>query len=979
MEAGRSSEGGEDFTVEPESVVEAAIESSVDAASTAVEGLGLEDGLNGGGNHAATPNEDGTGAKDEFQDDEDGAAVGDSVAPEWSCKYCGLHNPAYVARCKATGNWFCNSRAGTTASHMVYHLIKSRNKEVVLHKDSPLGETVLECYNCGCRNVFLLGFIRAKAEAGANVVLLLCRDPCLHDKSLRDQEWDLDQWQPIIEDKAFLPWLVKEPTEQEVFRSRKLTMNEINRLEDLWKQKPEATAEDLNQPTEEEDPPQVLLRYDDAYAYQAIFGPLVKLEADYDRQMKESQTREGISVRWEPFGKNSYLAHFFLPQDNADLRLVTGDELELKWRGSGGGGGGKKRNEWRAVGHVLRSTSATEEIPLEVRTGGWIPEGESTGYSVDFVWKSTPYDRMSEALKKFAVKTNAVSQYIYHKILGHELEKQVLKTDLPCKYSAPNLPDLNQFQVIAVKSVLQSQLSLIQGPPGTGKTVTSATIVYHLRQTSQSQILVCAPSNIAVDQLADKIDQTGLRVVRLCAKSRETIASSVEKLTLHYQVQNLPTAENAEVQTLLKKRSHGQGLSSGEEKKMKHLVRQLEQELLRSADVICCTCVGAGDPRLRKLKFKSVLIDESTQATEPECLIPLVMGCKQVVLVGDHCQLGPVIMCKKAAKAGLNQSLFERLVALGIKPIRLQVQYRMHPCLSEFPSNTFYEGTLQNGVTTPDRLLKGVDFPWPVPSAPMMFYSQMGQEEISASGTSYLNRTEASNVEKIVTTFLKGGITSDQIGVITPYEGQRAYIVSHMVRCGPMRQQLYKDIEVASVDSFQGREKDLIILSCVRSNEHQGIGFLSDPRRLNVALTRAKYGMVLLGNPKLLSKQPLWNALISHFRDADCLVEGPLNNLKMSMVIFHQTTHHGSDRRWRGDRSGGYTWDREDPSRTHWGGGHGRQGDRWHDEQWQQWQQWQQQQWDAMRQPQQWGATPYENPYGYGYDPYGSSYYEQGS
>jgi len=123
-----------------------------------------------------------------------------------------------------------------------------------------------------------------------------------------------------------------------------------------------------------------------------------------------------------------------------------------------------------------------------------------------------------------------------------------------------------------------------------------------------------------------------------------------------------------------------------------------------SADVICCTCVGAGDPRLSKLRFRSVLIDESTQSTEPECMVPVVLGTRQCILVGDHCQLGPVVMCKKAAQAGLSQSLFERLVILGLRPIRLQVQYRMHPALSEFPSNTFYEGSLQNGVSAADRL-----------------------------------------------------------------------------------------------------------------------------------------------------------------------------------------------------------------------------------------------------------------------------------
>lgn len=136
----------------------------------------------------------------------------------------------------------------------------------------------------------------------------------------------------------------------------------------------------------------------------------------------------------------------------------------------------------------------------------------------------------------------------------------------------------------------------------------------------------------------------------------------------------------------------------------------------------------------------------------------------------------------------------------------------------------------------------------------MMFWHTVGQEELASSGTSYLNRTEASNVEKVLTRFLKAGVQPDQIGVITPYDGQRAYLVYYLQFNASMRAQLYADIEIASVDAFQGREKDFIVLSCVRSNEHQGIGFLNDPRRLNVALTRAKYGVIVLGNAKVLQR-----------------------------------------------------------------------------------------------------------------------------
>ena len=132
--------------------------------------------------------------------------------------------------------------------------------------------------------------------------------------------------------------------------------------------------------------------------------------------------------------------------------------------------------------------------------------------------------------------------------------------------------------------------------------------------------------------------------------------------------------------------------------------------------------------------------------------------------------------------------------------------------------------------------------------------------------------------------FIKCGVSSTSIGVITPYEGQRAYVTSHLAQNGSLRSSQYADLEIASVDSFQGREKDYVVVSCVRSNDHAGIGFLSDPRRLNVALTRARYGCVIIGNPRVLAKQPLWHLLLSHFKGYGCLVEGPLVALKTSHV-----------------------------------------------------------------------------------------------
>ncbi|KAH9376504.1 hypothetical protein HPB48_006589 [Haemaphysalis longicornis] len=827
-----------------------------------------------------------------FEEDEEDQYYAKDL-PEHACKYCGIHDPGCVVQCNVCKRWFCNGRGNTSGSHMVNHLVRAKHKEVTLHRDGPLGETVLECYSCACRNVFVLGFIPAKADS---VVVLLCRHPCAAQSSLKDMNWDPEQWKPLIHDRCFLPWLVRAPLEREQLRARQVTAQQISRLEELWKDNVDASFQDLEKPGVDEEPQQVLLRYEDGYQYQNIFGPLVKMEADYDKKLKESQTQDNIEVRWDIGLNKKMIAYFTVAKSDTDMRLMHGDELRLRYLG-------ELHKPWSGVGHVIKIPDSilgrwavalsyySEEVGIEMKTNLGVPSECTSNFVVDFVWKSTSFDRMQAALRKFAVDECSVSAYIYHRLLGHEVEEVVMRCPLPKHFSAPQLPELNRSQVYAVKHALQRPLSLIQGPPGTGKTVTSATVVYHLArgqggggQGSGGPVLVCAPSNIAVDQLTEKVHQTGLRVVRLCAKSREALNSPVSFLALHNQIRSMDG--HSELHKLQQLKDETGELSSADEKRYRMLKKACERELLEAADVICCTCVGAGDPRLARFKFHSILIDESMQATEPECMVPVVLGAKQLILVGDHCQLGPVVMCKKAARAGLSQSLFERLVVLGIRPLRLEVQYRMHPQLAQFPSNFFYEGSLQNGVFADERRMRGLDFPWPQPERPMLFYACQGQEEMAGSGTSYLNRTEAALVEKICTRFLRSGVKPQQVGVITPYEGQRAYLVQHMQFQGALHAKLYQEIEVASVDAFQGREKDLIVMSCVRSNEHQGIGFLNDPRRLNVALTRARYGLIIVGNPKVLSKQPLWNHLLSFYKENRVLVEGPLNNLKESLIQF---------------------------------------------------------------------------------------------
>jgi regulator of nonsense transcripts 1 len=382
--------------------------------------------------------------------------------------------------------------------------------------------------------VFGLGFIPAKAES---VVVLLCRE--CSSGAIKGMDWDMTQWQPLIEDQAFLPWLVKVPSEHEQQRARQVTTQQINKLEEVWKSKPDAGPEDLKQSNPDEEAQPVQSAYEDAYQYKSIYTPLVKLEADYDKVMKESQTQDNISVRWDIGLNKKRIAWFSFQRVDADLRLVPGDELRLRYAGD------SMRPAWQSVGHVIKlNIVQNEEVALELRSSQGAPVDVSYPFSIDFVWKSTSFDRMTKAMQVFAAEESAMSAYLYHKILGHDVAEKKFRVPMPKRFSAPGLPELNHSQIEAVKAVLSKPLSLIQGPPGTGKTVTSAAVVFHLvkQNKGRGQVLVCAPSNVAVDQLTEKIHATGLKVVRLCAKSREAVSSPVEFLTLHWQVKRLDTS-----------------------------------------------------------------------------------------------------------------------------------------------------------------------------------------------------------------------------------------------------------------------------------------------------------------------------------------------------------------------------------------------------------------------------------------------------
>lgn len=424
---------------------------------------------------------------------------------------------------------------------------------------------------------------------------------------------------------------------------------------------------------------------------------------------------------------------------------------------------------------------------------------------------------------------------------------------------------LNGSQRAAIKRAVRSKLTLVQGPPGTGKTATGAEIISTSLRLGVRRILAVAASNVAVDNLLRKAVEvcgTSFKLVRI-----GKISSVSEDLWPH------------SIEGILERRKEvvrmRKAFESGEKpfSDLNGVQKLATVSILQEANVIFSTCVGSGIEEISTLDLDMVIVDEATQATEPDVLIALTCGKsapRQMVLIGDHHQLPPTVLSAKLGDngLGLGTSLFLRLWMSGIQSELLNVQYRMHPVINAFPSARFYKRRVKDGVSAEDRIL-----PFEVysglkslhlTSRVVFFPVDDGMEEREsvaengAPGSSLLNRAEADVVVSLVRALTNDRRNSIDVGVISPYSGQVKLLRDELTRkpvCG--------DIEINTVDGFQGREKDIIIISVVRNNEEGKVGFLSDWRRLNVALTRSRLMLIMVGNERTMRLNAHWKSWIT--------------------------------------------------------------------------------------------------------------------
>ena len=437
--------------------------------------------------------------------------------------------------------------------------------------------------------------------------------------------------------------------------------------------------------------------------------------------------------------------------------------------------------------------------------------------------------------------------------------------------------ELNTSQQAAIRFALSARdLAIIHGPPGTGKTTTVVELICQAVARGD-KVLACAPSNTAVDNLLQRLIAAQQKVVRVGHPAR--VAARLRDFTLDAQVADDDAMQIVrdmlrEADALFRRASRFTRAkpAPGEKQQLRQDARRLKadarlleqqsvQSVLDRAEVICTT-TSINEELLGDRRFSLAVIDEACQSTEPGCWVP-ALRADRLVLAGDHCQLPPTVLSQPAAREGLSISLLERLVQRYGEAVtrRLDVQYRMHTDIMQFSSQQFYAGTLRADPSVAAHRLH--DLPTVEPSDlvsdPVTFIDTAGagwEEQQEPDGESRWNPREAALLLGKVRALVAAGLSPRDIGVIAPYGAQVRWLREHWDS---------DDLEIDTVDGFQGREKEAVLFSCVRSNGDGEIGFLADTRRMNVALTRARRRLLVVGDSATLGAHKFYSDLLTYF------------------------------------------------------------------------------------------------------------------
>jgi len=576
-----------------------------------------------------------------------------------------------------------------------------------------------------------------------------------------------------------------------------------------------------------------------------------------------------IAIRGTEIGRGDYLT--------VELERTTHQDINHQFRFGSSAVlfSNHQPNEDRIEGTVTFSGGNKIKLSLRVdEMPDWASDGK---LGLDLLFDNNSYDEMQNALKSAAALIDDPKE-------GH-LARVLTGLKSPGFNSTATVqtfPSLNDKQQSAVNKILAAnELAIVHGPPGTGKTTTLVQAIKALQQQDHRQILVVAPSNTAVDLLSEKLAKEGLNVLRIGNPSR--VSTRLLSLTLdakmaeHESIKDVKKLKKqaAEYKNMAHKYKRNFGRAEQEQRKALFseaykIVKEagkteqyIIDQIVAKAQVITATLVGANHYTIKDIQFDTVVIDEAGQALEPACWIPIIKA-KKLILAGDHCQLSPTIKSVEAARKGLSTTLMEKCVSLYPESvILLEEQYRMHKTIMGYSSSVFYNGQLKANKLVAEHLL----FPGDVP---LEFIDTAGCSfDEKQEGTSISNPDEAvfvlKHLSKLVGQLAEtyGPLDFPSIAVISPYS-QQIRTLKELMLSSSLLQIYAESISINTIDSFQGQERDVVYLSLTRSNTDGVIGFLSDIRRMNVAMTRAKKKLVVIGDSATLSRFSFYSGFLDY-------------------------------------------------------------------------------------------------------------------
>jgi ATP-dependent RNA/DNA helicase IGHMBP2 len=521
----------------------------------------------------------------------------------------------------------------------------------------------------------------------------------------------------------------------------------------------------------------------------------------------------------------------------------------------------------------LRLSLSVDDLPE------WCDDGK---LGINILFDETSFKEMDIALEKVInAKHNRLAEL-----------RDVLYGIKPAEFEKENdqlqITGLNQSQNEAVKKIIAAKdIAIIHGPPGTGKTTT---LVQAIRQTlnSERQVLVCSSSNTAVDLLTEKLHREGINVLRLGNPARiseDVINNTLDaKIAAHESYKDLKSYRKTadEYFRMAGKYKRNFGKAEREQRQLLYIearkilqeARQLEDFILHEqfdkAQIIACTPVVSSGRMMRDKHFTTVFIDEAAQALEPMCWIPITRS-DRVIFAGDHFQLPPTVKSKKAESMGLKETLMERCMSLENVSIMLNTQYRMNEKIMNFSNHEFYQNGLKADASVKDTVLSFDENEYLL-HAPFDFIDTAGcgyNELLNPESLSTSNPDEAQLLLKHLKNLLEQYEQSNKqnrkitIGIISPYKEQVQLLTTKIAEDEYLKT-YSSQIAIKTVDGFQGQERDVIYISLVRSNDSQEIGFLSDTRRMNVALTRAKKKLVVIGDSATFGNHPFYKSFLDY-------------------------------------------------------------------------------------------------------------------